>query len=201
MNLNLVRVIVCVAAVAGCGQHQQQTTETMPTFTPMTVTTTQPVRPAVTVTTPPRRGTAVQVETTTTIPQPREWLGPLPSFYGGDTGCSRDEASTIARTMWKVGASDSSIEWMLSMISRESLCDPAAHNGNRRTGDDSWGLCQQNVLAGHFDSDGILAGFDRYQFATDFEYNAAACAHMWSICGRGPWTRGDYGCRQPAELA
>lgn len=151
----------------------------------------------------PTRGTAVQVaETvyvapTTTL---RAWTGPRPAHYGAGTECSPEEADMVARAMWAAGANDDSVLWMLATISRESTCDPAAHNGNRGTGDDSYGLCQLNTLAGFFKPGQILAEFDRFRFANDFFYNAQACAELWTVCGRGPWNYGNYYCRTPDEL-
>ena len=140
-----------------------------------------------------------EVVTTTTTPLP-VWMGGLPAYYGAGSECTRDEASRVARAMWAEGANDWTVDWMLTIISRESTCDPAAHNDTVATGDDSWGLCQLNARAGFFESDGILAEFDRYRFAVDFDHSAQACARLWAVCGRGPWIRGDYGCRVPEEL-
>lgn len=135
--------------------------------------------------------------TSTTLPG---WSEPIPDYYGGGTGCTVEQASIVANGMRHVGATDNSIRWMLTMMSRESACDPAAHNGNRGTGDDSYGLCQLNALAGHFEPDGILAGIDRHRFAGDFAYNAHACIKLWTVCGQGPWTP-PYSCERPDELA
>lgn len=163
------------------------------------VTTTQVIAPVVVQSTPVR-GTQVQVMGTlpppTTLPG---WDGPLPAYYGGDTACTRDEASTVARAMWARGASNDTVEWMLKTISRESTCDSAAYNGNRNTGDNSYGLCQINTLAGFFKTGQILADFDYTRFASDFSYNAEACAKLWSVCGRGPWNYGNYYCEEPKE--
>jgi len=153
--------------------------------------------PVATVAAQPVRSVAVQVETTTTIPEPRRWTGDIPAYYGDDTGCTPEQADMVARAFWAHEASDDTILWALTMISRESTCDSAAHNGNRSTGDDSWGLCQINALAGHYDPDGIVAEYDRYRFAIDFEHNANACATLWSVCGRGPWNYGNYYCQEP----
>ena len=200
MSIRHTLTVSVAVLTVGCGGGS--TVETIPTLPPVPAPpTTRPVPvPVVTVTVTATRGQQQQVETTTTIPEPRRWNGPIPAFYGGDTGCTPDEADIVARAMWSHGAVDESVEWMLEVISRESTCDPAAHNGNRGTGDDSWGLCQQNVLAGWFNPGGLLAEFDRYRFAVDFEHNAESCAVMWARCGRGPWTKGDYGCRVPVEL-
>jgi hypothetical protein len=147
------------------------------------------------------RGVAVLVESTTTIPAPRVWDGPIAEYYGAGSGCTGEEANVVARAFWQVGASDETVSWALRMMSRESTCDPTVVNNNRRTGDDSWGLCQINALAGHFDApDGIVSWWDRTLFAYDFNYNAHACAHLWTVCGRGPWTYGNYYCSTPDEL-
>ena len=141
------------------------------------------------------------VAPTTTAPPPEpEWTGNIPEHYGPGSGCSRAKATIIARQMWAVGASDESVEWMLRIVSRESRCDSAAHNGDRSTGDDSYGLCQQNNLSGWFSEGKLLESFDRFAFATDFDLNARSCAVMWAECSKGPWTKGDYGCYTPKEL-
>lgn len=145
------------------------------------------------------RGEQVEVVTTTTT-APLAWQGALPEHYGPGTGCNREQASTIAIVMWGAGASDDSVEWMLKTISRESKCDSAAYNGNRSTGDNSYGLCQINALAGWFKPGHLLESFDPDRFATDFTYNARACALLWSKCGRGPWNYGNYYCSTPSEL-
>ena len=143
--------------------------------------------------------TTTTTTTTTTLPPP-EWLGNIPEEYGPGSGCTQEKASIIARAMWDRGALDSSVEWMLYVVSRESLCNSDAHNGNRSTGDDSWGLCQQNNLSGWFNEGSLLENYDRFAFADDFVLNAESCAVMWEECGKGPWTRGDYGCSTPKEL-
>lgn len=140
--------------------------------------------------------TAVRVSVPPAPPAPT-WDGPIPEYYGAGSGCSSDRASIIAYAMWAEGAFDTDVEWMLNVVSRESTCDSSAYNGNRGTGDDSWGICQLNTLAGFFENGRILDGFDYRAFADDFHLNARACARLWSVCGRGPWTKGDYGCREP----
>ena len=125
------------------------------------------------------------------------WNGPRPSYYGGGTGCSQANANLIANAMWNVGAQNWAVEQMLAIISRESGCSSAAYNGNRRTGDDSWGFCQLNVLAGFFRSGQILSAYNPYSFAGNPAHNAAACAKLYSVCGFHPWQKGSYGCRRP----
>lgn len=137
--------------------------------------------------------------TTTTEPPLRMWEGKIGEAYGEGTGCSVEEASIIAREFWAVGAFDDDVEWALMMISRESLCRSYAHNGDRSTGDDSWGLCQQNRLSGWFNEGKLLEHYDRYEFADNFELNAESCALMWSVCGRGPWNYGNYYCSTPKK--
>ena len=139
------------------------------------------------------------IPTTTTIPLP-EWTGSIPEVYGDGSGCTQEEASIIARALWDRGASDETVTKMLRIISRESLCDPSAHNGNRNTRDDSWGLCQQNNLSGWFNEGKLLENYDRFAFADNFAYNAESCAVMWEECGVGPWNYGNYYCSTPREL-
>ncbi|MGA1697564.1 MAG: hypothetical protein ACO4AZ_01655 [Ilumatobacteraceae bacterium] len=208
-----VSIVVCAligAAEMTAGPHIAASNETIAPYFEATVTTeVAAVTPETTAVVAPmvaevqasavRVATPTTTTTTTTAPLPM-WNGVIPEVYGTGSGCTREQASIIARAMWAHGAVDSSVEWMLGIVSRESLCNSAAHNGNRNTGDDSWGLCQQNVLAGWFNEGKLLAGFDRYQFAVDFQLNAQSCALMWSVCGRGPWTKGDYGCSTPVEL-
>ena len=117
--------------------------------------------------------------------------------YGGSTGCSQANATLIAHAMWDVGANDSQVYRMLGIVSRESGCDSSAYNPNRRSGDDSWGFCQLNSLAGFFRSGGILESYNRWSFADDPRHNARACAALYARCGFGPWIKGDYGCRRP----
>ena len=142
--------------------------------------------------------------TTTTIPaapeDTRVWTGSIPEIYGEGSGCTQEEANIIARAMWDQGATDDSVKKMLRIVSRESLCDPSAHNGNTRTRDDSWGLCQQNNLSGWFDEGKLLENYDRFAFADNFAYNAESCALMWSVCSVGPWNYGNYYCSTPREL-
>lgn len=149
---------------------------------------TGPFSPAV-------RGTQVQVNPPP--PPPRVWTGQLPAYYGRGTACTQANANLIAIAMWDVGANDAQVLRMLKIISRESGCDSSAFNGNRRTGDDSWGFCQINSLAGFFSSGGILEGYNRWAFAGDPRSNAKACAKLYSVCGFGPWNYGNYYCRRP----
>lgn len=165
-------------------------------------TTTTSAAPAVaTVEARVVRGSAFQVLSTTTIAEPLpEWDGLIPAVYGEGSGCTRQQATIVAWHVWMAGGSDLTVEWMLQMMSRESTCDPAAHNGNRSTGDDSYGLCQINRLAGWFDDGQLLEDVNPLWFANDFDYNVAACVKLWRECGKGPWNYGSYYCSTPEEL-
>lgn len=125
------------------------------------------------------------------------WQGNIPAYYGGNTGCSQYMADVIARAMWSRGANNNAVSYMLSVISRESGCNSAAFNGNTSTGDQSYGLCQINALAGFFKPGQILSGYSPGAFAGNPEYNAAACAALWARCGFHPWQKGNYGCHRP----
>ena len=146
---------------------------------------------------PASRGTQVVVNPPPPPPPPTPvWTGNIPVHPGG-RGCSQTNANLIANAMWDVGANDSQVQKMLLIVSRESGCDSAAHNGNRKTGDDSFGFAQQNALAGFYRPGGILADYDRYAFATDPALNARAVAAMYAACGFLPWNKPNYGCRRP----
>lgn len=141
------------------------------------------------------RGTQVQVNPPP--PPPRVWRGQIPAYYGRGSACTQANANLIAISMWDVGANDAQVFRMLNIISRESGCDSSAFNGNRRTGDDSWGFCQINSLAGFFRSGQILENYNRWSFAGDPRHNAQACAKLYSVCGFGPWNYGNYYCSKP----
>lgn len=142
-----------------------------------------------------RRMNAQQI--TDTVPPPTYvWTGPIPAAYVG-LACPQHEADVIALRFLRAGASRSTVEWALYTISRESGCRHWLRNHNLSTGDDSFGLCQLNALAGHFGPNGVLAGWDRWRLLEDFSYNVDACVKMWTVCGRGPWNRDGYYCTRP----
>lgn len=144
------------------------TTATAPTVRPV-------VEPSLVVSgaTPPTRGSAVQVTDTVppTTPAPidgdcESWR-PLLDRYG----IPFDEARPI---MW-----------------RESRCLIGAHNGSRRTRDDSFGPFQVNrfgSLADWWDS----AGYTASVMSTP-EGAVAAAAVLYHSCRWSPWRR-PYGC-------
>lgn len=147
---------------------------------------------------PAVRGEQVQVNPPpSTSPPRREWTGAIPAYYGSGSGCTQANANLIAHAMWDVGANDQQVSRMLNIVSRESGCDSSAYNGNRRTGDDSFGFCQINSLASWFSPGSLLADFNRWRFADDPGHNALACATMYARCGFGPWNYGNYYCRRP----
>ena len=145
---------------------------------------------------PAERGTQVVINPPPPTTVVAAWTGNIPVQPGGK-GCTQANADLIANAMWDVGANDSQVQKMLLIVSRESGCDSSAYNGNRRTGDDSWGFCQQNALAGFFRPGQILASYNRYAFAADPGLNARSCAAMYAACGFHPWNKPYYGCRRP----
>jgi len=125
------------------------------------------------------------------------WQGSRPAYYGGNSGCSQHMADIIARAMWAQGANNDEVSYMLAIVSRESGCNSSAFNGNSATGDQSYGLCQINALAGFFKSGQILSGYSPGAFAENPKHNAEACAALWARCGFHPWQKGNYGCHRP----
>lgn len=155
-----------------------------------------PPAPAVVATQTADRGVSIQV--TETVPAPYRWTADIPGHYGAPK-CDVNQATVVAVAMHAEGANDASVSWMLKTISRESGCRHWVRNNNPNTGDDSFSLCQLNARAGHFGSNGVLAGWDRWRLLDDFTYAAEACSEMWSVCGRKPW-QPPYGCSPPEEL-
>ena len=145
---------------------------------------------------PAERGTQVVINPPPPTTVVAAWTGNIPVYPGG-RGCTQANANLIANAMWDVGANDSQVQKMLLIVSRESGCDSAAYNGNRKSGDDSWGFAQQNALAGFFRPGGILEDYNRYAFASDPALNARAVAAMYAVCGFHPWNKPNYGCRRP----
>lgn len=142
-----------------------------------------------------QRGEQVVINPPPPPPTP-VWTGNIPVYPGG-TGCDLANANLIANAMWDVGANNAQVTQMLLIVSRESGCDSAAYNGSRKSGDDSWGFAQQNALAGWFKPGQLLAGFNRFNFASDPALNARAVAAMYARCGFHPWNKPNYGCRRP----
>jgi hypothetical protein len=141
-----------------------------------------------------------RMQVTDTVPPPPKpyvWEGARPAGAPWGIPCSVSDATVVAQSLIARGANDSDIVYMLGVIGRESGCRYWVHNYNRPTRDDSYSLCQANAMAGHFGSNGVLAGWDRYRMLADMKYAADACAQMWATCGRGPWNAGNYYCEPP----
>lgn len=129
-------------------------------------------------------------------PKPYMWTGALPAGAPWGIPCNREQATVAALAMLAVGGDNNDIEKMLAVFGRESGCRYWVHNYNAATRDDSYSLCQLNAMAGHFGSNGIMSGWDRWAMLGSFSYAAKACAYMWSQCGFGPWIK-PYGCSKP----
>lgn len=150
---------------------------------------------------PPVRGTQVQVVATIAPPTtvaPYVWTGDIPE-YGGRGRCTVEQATVITEAFANAGASLDTQTWALLIASRESGCENDTLFDNDATRDTSYGWCQLNARSGHFGDSGVLAGWEPTLILADFVYNTAACVRMWSVCGRGPWIKGDYGCRTPVS--
>lgn len=172
--------------------------------TPGPTATAAPVVPR---TTPPAPATSVAVGFP---PAPALGAG-LPSwrvtvdgvpFYAGRPACSLEQAAQIAAGFAAVGASTSTQHWAVYVASRESGCDYTALNVNRSTRDRSVCMHQLNAHpGGPLAPGGVLteAGWTIETATASFVSCVAAAADLWSVCGRGPWTHGDYTCRRPQE--
>lgn len=82
--------------------------------------------------------------------------------------------------------------WMISVAWRESRCQPDAHNGDRSTGDDSYGLFQINALGGLREELVKTCGISNPQVLLDGETNIACTGNLYRRYGYKPWDPGTY---------
>ena len=192
-----ITAVLPLAFVIGATWHQ--TDAQLVPERQITVSTTTTTAPTTTI------RTVTVVEKAERVSRPHEyfevsipvWTGNIPEHYGPGSGCNSTQATIVANVMWQAGASDDSVEWMLGIISRESLCQSAAFNDTPATGDLSYGLCQINARSGWYN--GALSHYNPEDFAGNFALNAQACTDLWVLCGQGPWNYGGYYC-EPEEL-
>lgn len=121
-------------------------------------------------------------------------------YFAGRPACTVGQASLIASGFADAGASVDTRWWAVYVASRESGCDHTAVNTNTATRDRSVCMHQLNAHpGGPLAPGGVLhtAGWTIETAAVSFESCVLAAAQLWSVCGRGPWTKGDYSCRRP----
>ena len=97
-------------------------------------------------------------------------------------------------------------DWAKRIMWRESRCEGTAHNGNRGTGDDSYGLFQVNRFKGKWGDSYIDLGawFDASGYTLTVMRTPVgavkAAGALFEACGKGPWNRGNYYCSGSGEL-
>lgn len=173
------------------------------TVLPAAATASASAVPVIPRTTPPAPSTTIGF-----APAPAAGAG-LPSwrvtndgvpYFAGRPACTVVQASQIASGFADAGASVDTQWWAVYVASREAGCDHTAVNINRTTRDRSVCMHQLNAHpGGPLAPGGVLhtAGWTIETAAVSFESCVLAAAQLWSVCGRGPWTKGDYSCRRP----
>lgn len=121
-------------------------------------------------------------------------------YYSGRPSCDVEQAAIIAHTFANRGASVETQWWSVYVASREGGCDYTTTFVNATTGDDSHCFFQLNARrGGPLSASGVLGqmGWTVQSVSASFVACAQAGADLWSICGKGPWIRGDYSCKEP----
>lgn len=149
-------------------------------LTVVTTTTTAPLPPVVTPVITQPAPVVTQPATTT------------PSSDGRRThpGCWWEP--TIRSAFASAGASVNTQDFFVFVAWRESRCEQTAHNGNRSTGDNSYGLFQINLLPNALGPLMSSWGYDAGNLLNGFT-NVQAAVRLWQYCGQGPWIR-PYSC-------
>lgn len=121
-------------------------------------------------------------------------------YYRGRTACTVAQAGVIAAEFAARGASLDTQRWAIYVASREAGCDHTAVNIGRT--DNSHGTHQLNAKGnGPLSPAGVLGqlGWTPAKVTASLQSSARAAADLWAICGKGPWVKGDYGCRRPTS--
>ena len=82
--------------------------------------------------------------------------------------------------------------WMTTVAWRESRCQRAARNLDRRTADQSYGLFQINVLGDLWKESRDRCGLQRPEELLDAHTNVACAATLYRAYGYQPWDSGRY---------
>ncbi len=82
--------------------------------------------------------------------------------------------------------------WMVAVAYRESRCLPGAYNGDRSTGDDSYGLFQINTLGSLWREVQQRCKLGDRRDLFDPERNISCAARLYKAYGYQPWDRGTY---------
>lgn len=164
----------------------------------------------------PQEGRQLPAPTTTTVavapppvlalpaPQWANWpswrtTGEGVPYYSGRPACTYAQAGVIATQFAYRGASVATQQWAIYVASREGGCNYKAQNINPSTNDASHCAFQLNAAKGApLSPQGALGllGWTPASVTASLENCSAAAAALWTICGKGPWTK-PYGCRKP----
>lgn len=123
-------------------------------------------------------------------------------YYAGRPSCTVDQAHTIAAAFAVKGASLDTQRWAVYVASREAGCNHLLVYVNASTRDDSHCAFQLNARGnGPLSPTGVLGklGWTTGSVKASLAACAAAGADLWRACGKGPWVKGDYGCKEPTS--
>lgn len=82
--------------------------------------------------------------------------------------------------------------WMTAVAHRESRCQAGVHNGDRSTGDDSYGLFQINTLGDLWDEVQGRCGVQAKKSLLEPETNIKCASALYRAYGYKPWDSGKY---------
>ena len=116
---------------------------------------------------------------------PMDWVSSGGSSGGGGTSASGGALYSLAR---QAGFSDSNARIMAAIAMAESSGNPRAYNGNTRTGDQSYGLWQINMLGGMGPERRRLFGISRNEQLFDPRINARAALRIFQQQGFRAWS-------------
>lgn len=123
-------------------------------------------------------------------------------YYGGRPSCTVEQAHTIAEAFAARGASLDTQRWAVYVASREAGCNHLLAYVNAATRDDSHCAFQLNARGnGPLSPSGVLGklGWTTGSVKASLGACATAASDLWAVCGKGPWVKGDYGCKEPTS--
>ena len=123
-------------------------------------------------------------------------------YYSGRPSCAPAQAHVIAVAFAVKGASLDTQRWAVYVAGREGGCNYLTVYINAASGDDSHCTFQLNARGnGPLSPSGVVGklGWTRDTVKASLAACATAAADLWAVCGKGPWIKGDYGCKEPTS--
>ena len=191
---------VSIEDIVGCNQWQDGSSHFIypgdeiilpPDLILPTTTTTSPSSSP-----PPPPSSSVSIPSSTTpqpSPSPVTTSPPPPPPPSADGRSTHPQCpwETAIRSAWaSIGASVDAQDRAVAIAWRESGCQQGAHNPNRATRDNSYGLFQLNMLPGALGPLMTSWGFGPHNLL-DGNQNIRAAVQLYAFCSYtfGPWTK------------